>query len=96
MKTKKTKIEQTVPPTPKPQIPQMLQSIRREVARYQTQTELLETRLSCVMRPGEIRTDGAKGVLSSAAPVAETLSEVVGAMVALNARVKDVLSRLEL
>lgn len=90
------KVQPVVLPTPKPQIPQALASIRREVAKYQTLTELLETGLRDVLRPGEVRTDGAKNLMSSAAPIAETLSEAAGQLSALNARVKDLLSRLEI
>jgi hypothetical protein len=93
---KKVATEPAVQAQPKPQIPTMLAAIRRELAKYQANTEVLEARLACVMRPGEVRTDGAKPALSSAAPVAEALSEYAGVMVALNARVKDVMARLEI
>jgi hypothetical protein len=92
---KKPKNEVVLEAQPQPQIPTMLAAIRRELGKYQTNTEVLETRLAGVMRPGEVRSDGAKPALSSAAPVAEALSESVGVLVALNARVKDVLARLE-
>lgn len=80
----------------KPQVPTMLAAIRRELTKYQANTEVLEARLACVMRPGEIRTDGPKPPLTSAAPVAETLAEYAGVLSALNARTKDVLERLEI
>ena len=92
---KKTAAETPVPAQPKPQIPTMLAAVRRELAKYQAHTEVLEVRLACIMRPGEVRSDGPKPTLSSAAPVAEALSEYAGVMAALNARVKDVLNRLE-
>ena len=94
--TKKVTTEPAAPLQPKPQIPTMLAAIRRELAKYQANTEVLEARLASVMRPGEVRCDGAKPTLSSAAPVAEAMSEYVGVMVALNARVKDVMARLEI
>jgi hypothetical protein len=93
--SKKTAPEPSALVQPKPQIPSMLAAIRRELAKCQANTEVLEARLTCVMRPGEVRSDGAKPTLTSAAPVAETLSEYAGVMAALNARVKDVLARLE-
>jgi hypothetical protein len=93
---KKVSPESAVVIQPKPQIPSMLAAIRRALAAYQANTEVLEARLACVMRPGEVRSDGAKPALTSAAPVAETLSEYAGVMAALNARVKDVLARLEI
>jgi hypothetical protein len=79
----------------KPQIPTMLAAVRRQLTTYLAQTEVLETKLAPVMRPGEVRSDGAKAALASAAPVAEVLAEYAGALAALNARMKDVLERLE-
>lgn len=97
MTTKKTvkKVEAAAPVQPKPQIPTMLAAVRRALAIYQTNTEVLEARLASVMRPGEVRSDGAKAALSAAAPVAEALSEYAAVITALNARVKDVMARLE-
>jgi hypothetical protein len=95
-KAKKAASDTPVPVQPKPQIPSMLAAIRRELAKYQANTEVLEARLASVMRPGEVRTDGAKPTLTSAAPVAELLSEYAGVLAALNARVKDVMTRLEI
>ena len=92
---KKSASEPAVLAQPKPQIPTMLAAIRRELAKYQASIEVLETRLACVMRPGEVRSDGAKPVMTSAAPLAEALSEYAGALTAFNARLKDVLGRLE-
>ncbi len=93
---KKVSNEAAVAIQPKPQIPTMLAAIRRALAVYQANTEVLEARLASVMRPGEVRTDGAKPTLTSAAPVAELLSEYAGVLAALNARVKDVMTRLEI
>jgi hypothetical protein len=93
---KKAAVPEPVAVQPKPQVPTMLAAIRRELAKCQANIEVLEARLACVMRPGEVRSDGAKPALTSAAPVAETLSEYAGVMAALNARVKDVLARLEI
>jgi hypothetical protein len=92
----KSTTEPAAPAQPKPQIPTMLAAVRRALAVYQTNVEVLETRLASVMRPGEVRSDGAKSVLTSAAPVAESLAECAGAMVALNARIRDILARLEI
>jgi hypothetical protein len=93
MKRKKTKTAVVVT---KPQVPSMLAAVRRELTKYQANTEVLEARLTCLMRPGEIRTDGPKPPLTSAAPVAELLAEYAGVLAALNARMKDVLERLEI
>lgn len=94
---KATKKSATEPAAqPKPQIPSMLAAIRRALVVYQANTEVLEARLAPVMRPGEVRADGPKPAMSLAAPVAESLSEYAGVLVALNARVKDVMTRLEL
>lgn len=96
MKKRKKKVEPVAIVQPKPQIPSMLAAIRRELTKYTANTEVLEARVACVMRPGEIRSDGPKAVLSSAAPIAEALAEFVGVLVQLNARHKDVLARLEI
>lgn len=87
--------EATAIAQPKPQIPSMVAAVRREVSKLAANVEVIETRLVGVMRPGEVRADGVKVAMSSAAPVAESLAEFAGALAAYNARLKDVLARLE-
>jgi hypothetical protein len=73
----------------------MLAVVQRALEVYQTNTEVLETRLVSIMRPGEVRSDGIKATLSASAPVAETLSKYAAVLTSLNARIKSVMDRLE-
>jgi hypothetical protein len=81
----------------------MLAALRREREKARSLLAALEVRLAPVMRAAdEIRTGSASAAVTagarwdSTAPIAETLDESVGTFAALNGKIKELTSRLEI
>jgi len=97
MKAPKTKKPTpAVRPEPKPQIPTMLQALRRQREQARGLVEALEAKLAPVLRPStDVLAAGVEGV-ADAAPVAQAINETVAIFATLNARLRDITARVEL
>jgi len=85
-----------VKPEPKPQIPTMLQALRREREKARALVDALEAKLASVLRPSSDVLGVATEAIPDAAPVAQSLCESVGIFASLNARLRDITGRVEL
>ena len=83
-------------PEPKPQIPAMMQALRRQRENARALIDGLETKLSPVLRPGSGALAGVSDSFSEATPLTEQLTETISVMSLLNARLRDITARLEL
>lgn len=81
---------------PKPQIPTMLQALRREREKARSFIDALEAKLTPVLRPQtDVPVSVSEG-FGDAAPMAQLLCESVGIIAALNARLRSITGRVEL
>jgi hypothetical protein len=85
-------------PTPeaKPQIPTMLNALRREREKARGLVDALEAKLGPVLRTACTPVGAAVEAVPDAAPVAQAISESVSIFALLNARLREITGRIEL